>query len=277
MTTYAENIRRAAESIQLRANCSIERAVILGSGLSHIIELQADDVVIPYVEIEGMNRPSVATHIGQLVLRKQAGQTIAFCQGRLHLYEGHSPQDVAFMVYLVRALGAKQLVITNAAGALNKNYRPGDVMVIEDHINFTGRNPVVGQDSSLGERFADMSQAYPATIAAQAYRIASEQQLPIRMGVYAGVTGPTLETSAERRMLNKLGADAVGMSTVIEVIAANHCGLRVCGLSAITNMATGDAQQQIDTLDDVLKNAAVAAISMKNIIWPMLQTPIEQQ
>jgi purine-nucleoside phosphorylase len=174
------------------------------------------------------------------------------------------------MVYLMNALGAKQLMITNAAGALNPAYQPGEIMIIHDHLNFTGSNPLIGQDDTMGNRFVDMSKAYHPITAAKALHCASELNLNIHTGIYAGVLGPSLETSAERRMLQTAGADAVGMSTVLEVIAANHCQMNVLGLSAITNMALGDSDQQVDTIEAVLENAAVADKGIAQIIGKLI-------
>lgn len=270
MSSIESQIKVAASAVQQQLQCNVDGAVILGTGLNHMVSPSAQSKQISYQEIPGLQLPTVASHQGVLLIEKIGGRNIAFCQGRLHLYEGHSAQQVAFMTYLVRALGASTLVLTNAAGALNKRYRPGDIMVINDHINLTGQNPVIGQGDTLGQRFADMSQAYQKHLAANALRIGSDLSLSVHSGVYAGVTGPTLETSAERRMLAAYGADAVGMSTIIEAIAANHCGLDVCGLSAITNMATGDEHQQADTIEKIFENAAVAATGMKKIIWELL-------
>ena len=170
------------------------------------------------------------------------------------------------LTYTLRALGCETLIITNASGGLNPAFTPGEIMLLNDHINLTGHNPLIGQDEQLGIRFPDMSEPYDKSLIEKTLGIAAELNLRVHQGVYAGVTGPSLETSAERRMLRVLGADAVGMSTVLEVIAANHCGLRVLTMAAITNMATGDENQQPDTLEDVLANAMVAAQGMREIL-----------
>lgn len=281
MNTYAQNIITATQAIQPQLEQKIggklDQAVIFGSGLSQIIDIRAEDVVIAYSDLPGLHTPKITSHEGKLVIRKHDGKVTAFCLGRIHLYEGYTAQDVALLSYLLSALGAQRIIVTNAAGALNPNYRPGDVMVIDDHINLTGHNPVLGQDDTLGTRFTDMSRAYEPQLKSQAFRIGSDLQIPIRLGIYAGVLGPTLETSAERRMLRLLGADAVGMSTVIETIAANHSGMEVCGLSAISNMALGDEHQKIDTIEEVLENVALAATNMKKIIWKLLELPLTER
>lgn len=271
MQSYYQQIESAASYIndQLKVE-KIDYAVLLGSGLN---DLGANNDLlgsIKYSSIPGMLKPTVTSHEGSLDICKVGSKSVAFCRGRLHLYEGHSAQQVAYLVYVLRELGVSRLIVTNAAGALNPAYKPGDIMIIQDHINTTGHNPVVGQDDTLGQRFADMSQAYPALLSAQALRIGCNLNLPVHLGVYAGVLGPTLETSAERKMLRNFGADAVGMSTVTEVIAANHCGMQVIGFSAITNMATGNHEQQPDNLDDMLSHAATAGSGINTIIQEIL-------
>jgi purine-nucleoside phosphorylase len=192
-------------------------------------------------------------------------------QGRVHLYEGRSAAAVALPVYLLKALGALRLVVTNAAGALNPEFAPGDVMLIEDHLNFTGHNPLTGpNDDALGLRFPDMSRAYDPDLRERALAVAKARKIPLRRGIYAGIAGPSLETSAERRWLRSTGADAVGMSTVLEVIAARHAGLATLGLSAITNSATGGSDQQPDSIEEVLENAGVAGATISRLLDRLL-------
>jgi len=270
---YYSQIKQAAALIRTKiGNKNVDTAIVLGSGLSDVAVQSRSEVTIPYTDLPGSAPTSIASHAGQLKISQVGDKTIAYCLGRVHLYEGYSAQQVAFLSYVMRELGAKKLIITNAAGGINEHYKPGDIMVIEDHINMTGLNPVLGQDDRLGQRFADMSKAYPPLLAAEAMRVGCELNLPMHLGIYVGVLGPTLETSAERRMLRILGADAVGMSTVTEVIAANHCGMQVLGLSAITNMATGNADQKADTIEEVLANAAIAAVGIEKIINTLLDS-----
>ena len=271
MTTYSDLIQTASNYLRLSIKQPIDIMVVLGSGLSDIADEVKMIQEINYQDITGLPKTSAPTHQGKILIVELAGKTIAFCLGRLHLYEGVSAQQVAILTYVMSAIGAKKLIITNAAGALNDKYRPGDIMLINDHINFTGHNPICGEDDSLGVRFADMSQAYNKKLSAKAFHIASELNLPIHTGVYAGVAGPSLETSAERRMLRQWGADAVGMSTVMEVIAANHCGMDVVGISAITNLALGNANQQADTIEEVLLHAAEAGKGIKKIIFDLIE------
>lgn len=257
--SLTERIAEARGSIASRAGDPVELGLILGSGLGGLAEAVEGPVTIPYGEIAGMPVSTAPSHAGELVIGRLFGRRVALMRGRLHLYEGWTAREVALPVYLLRALGAEGLVVTNAAGALNAEFRPGEVMLIEDHLNFTGTNPLTGADEpALGPRFPDMSRAYDPDWRAAVAEAARTAGLAHRAGIYAGIAGPSLETSAERRWLRASGADAVGMSTVIEVIAAVHAGMRVLGLSAITNAATGGPEQRPDTIEDVLANAEIA-------------------
>lgn len=264
-----ERIDRMAASVesQIGGRPTPRLGLVLGSGLGALVELIEVAATVPYRDLDGMPTTTAPGHRGQLVLGRLAGIEVALCEGRLHLYEGHAPKDVVLPIYLLRALGVSHLVVTNAAGALDPRYLPGDVMLIDDHINLTGTNPLIGaNDDALGLRFPDMSRAYCPAGRELAIDLAVELGVSLRRGVYAGVTGPSLETSAERRFFRTVGADAVGMSTVHEVVAANHCGLAVIGMSAITNMATGGVDQQPDTIEEVLANAATAGVTMGRLI-----------
>jgi purine-nucleoside phosphorylase len=259
VTPFARRVAAARASLGARAGEPVEIGLILGTGLGGLAARVEDPEIVPFAEIEGMPAATAPGHAGRLVLGRLRGRRVALTQGRLHLYEGWSAQDVVAPVYLIRALGAFRLVITNAAGALTPALAPADVMLIEDHLNFTGANPLVGpNEPALGLRFPDMSRAYDPDLRARALGVAAAAGLPLARGVYAGIAGPSLETSAERRWLRSTGADAVGMSTVLEVIAARHAGLAVLGLSAITNAATGGPEQAPDTIEEVLENAARA-------------------
>ena len=272
MQYFADSIKRSSDFLSTKITQPIDTMIVLGSGLSGLrlsgFELEQ---TIDYRTIPGLPEPTAPTHVGELRIYRGDSQqgmtkTVAVCAGRFHLYEGYSAQQVSSMVYVLKQLGVSQLIITNAAGALNSQYTPGQVMLIDDHINFTGHNPLIGQDDRFGLRFPDMSEAYSKSLLASAELVAAKHQIKCHQGVYAGVTGPSLETSAERRMLRLLGADAVGMSTVTEVIAAKHCAMRVLGLSAITNLALGDKDQQADTIEEVLKNAEVAGRLIETLI-----------
>ncbi|RBP53469.1 purine-nucleoside phosphorylase [Arenicella xantha] len=264
-------VEQAASHIKPLLEAPLDTAIVLGTGLSSLSLPGYHDVVsIKYDDIPGMPTSTAPSHDGELRIISNGQQTVALCAGRQHLYEGYSAQQVSTMTYVLRALGAKTLIITNASGGLNADFSPGDVMLIKDHMNLTGHNPLVGQDETLGIRFPDMSRPYDLSLRQKITAIASAQKITVHQGVYAGVLGPSLETSAERRMLRVMGADAVGMSTVLEVIAAVHCGLNVLGLAAITNLALGDENQAPDTLEDVLENAAVAASKMTVLLQKLL-------
>lgn len=264
-------LNKAYDSIRDRAGAQVEVAIMLGSGLGHLAEAVEGATIIPYGEIEGFPVSTAPSHKGQLVIGTLFGRRLAVMQGRLHLYEGWSPRDIALAVYLLKRLGAPTLIVTNAAGGLNPDYRPGDVMLIEDHLNFTGLNPLVGpNDDEIGLRFPDMSRAYDPDLLDLAAKAAGRSGRSVRRGIYVGILGPSLETSAERRFLRASGGDAVGMSTVTEVIAAVHAGMRVIGLSAITNAATGGPDQQPDTVEDVLTNAAICGKKIVAILAELL-------
>jgi purine-nucleoside phosphorylase len=218
--------------------------LILGSGLGPLADEVDVMAAVPYAEIPGFAQSSVAGHAGRLVLGTLEGVNVAVMQGRLHYYEGHSLQQVTFPVRVLRALGAETLIVTNAAGGLNPGFNPGDLMLIEDHINLLGwggQNPLIGpNDDRLGTRFPDIKPPYDSQLIALTAKVARERNITVRRGVYIIVAGPSFETRAELRLLRQWGADAVGMSTVHEVIVARHGGMRVLGISNITNMALGD-------------------------------------
>lgn len=275
-TPYAARVAAARDSVASRVadrfdGEAIEVGMILGSGLGGLADRVEEPVVVPFGEIEGMAVSTAPGHAGRLVVGRLCGRRVALAQGRLHLYEGWSAQDVALPVYLMRGLGAFRLVVTNAAGGLDPELRPGDVMVIEDHLNLTGANPLIGpHDPGLGLRFPDMSRAYDPELRERAIAAAEAAGLPLARGIYAGIAGPSLETSAERRWLRETGADAVGMSTVLEVIAARHAGLSVLGFAAITNSATGGPEQEPDTIEAVLETAALAGETIAALLDRLL-------
>lgn len=265
--SQTERVARAHASIAARAGAPVEIGLVLGSGLGALADAVEGAVAIPYAEIAGMPVSTAPGHAGQLVIGQLFGRRAALMRGRLHLYEGWPARDVALPVYLLRALGARRLIVTNAAGALNAEFRPGEVMLIEDHLNLTGANPLIGPDEpALGLRFPDMSRAYDPGMRAAAIAAAERAGIGLRRGIYAGIAGPSLETSAERRWLRSTGADAVGMSTVLEVIAAAHAGLPVLGLSAITNAATGGPEQEPDTIEAVLAHAGIAGRDIARLL-----------
>jgi len=236
-----EQLDRAATYVRTRARSTPHLAIILGSGLGALADQIEAEARIPYAEIPAFPRSTVEGHAGRLILGRLEGKTVVAMQGRVHFYEGYTLAEVVFPVRVMRRLGASVLLVSNAAGGINRQWHRGDLMIIADHINFMGSNPLLGpNDFEIGPRFPDMSQAYDPDLVALAERAALAEGIPVRKGVYVGVHGPSYETPAELRMLGRWGADAVGMSTVPEVIAARHMGMRVVGITAITDMATGE-------------------------------------
>ncbi|WP_047151959.1 purine-nucleoside phosphorylase [Aneurinibacillus tyrosinisolvens] len=234
-------INEATEYIAKRVSMAPEIGLILGSGLGVLADEIEAAVRIDYHEIPHFPVSTVEGHAGQLVIGRLNGKTVAAMQGRFHFYEGYTMQQVTFPVYVMKKLGIHSVVITNACGGMNAAFAPGDLMLITDHLNFTGANPLIGGNlEELGPRFPDMSEAYSREYTALAREKAEELAITIQQGVYAGITGPTYMTPAELIMLARLGADAVGMSTVPEVIAARHAGLKVLGISCVTDMAIGE-------------------------------------
>lgn len=235
-----ELVERAAESVRSRGFGEARVALVLGSGLAGLVDAFEQPLACSYADIPGMARSSVIGHPGRLVGGTLDGARVVAMQGRLHPYEGHALTQVVLGVRLMARLGADTLIVTNAAGGLDPALQPGALLAISDHINLTGQNCLVGpNDDALGPRFPDMSAAYDPALRALAHAAAADAGIALHEGVYAGVLGPSYETPAEVRMLRLLGASAVGMSTVQEVIAARHLGLRVLGLSCVTNPAAG--------------------------------------
>lgn len=217
-----------------------EYLIILGSGLGGLAEKVENPIAIKYGEIDGFMTSTAPSHAGRLIFGTLNGKNVVCMQGRLHLYEGYDRKQVVFPLRVIRKLGASKIIVTNAAGGINPDFVPGDIMIINDHINFTGTNPLIGpNDSEFGVRFPDMTMAYSKALRERAKVTAAKLGLELKEGVYIGCTGPSYETPAEIRAFRILGADAVGMSTVAEVIAARHCGYEILGFSLITNMAAG--------------------------------------
>jgi purine-nucleoside phosphorylase len=235
-------IADAVRAVRARTTLVPDVAIILGTGLGALADEVAVDARIPYDDIPGFPLSTVESHAGRLLLGTLAGRRVAAMQGRFHRSEGYSLQQIAFPVRVLRQLGAHTLIVSNACGGMHPLWAPGDLMLIADHINLLGDNPLVGpNDAALGPRFPDMSEPYDAALRAAARRVALEQGITLREGVYVAVTGPNLETRAEYRLLRALGADVVGMSTVPEVIAAVHLGMKVLGVSIITDQCLPDA------------------------------------
>lgn len=242
--TLHDRIQQAAAAVRGRCSLVPEVAVILGTGLGGLVQEIAADCVIPYEDIPGFPLSTVESHAGRLILGTLGGRRVVAMQGRFHRYEGYTLQEVTFPVRVMHALGARTLVVTNVSGGMHPLWAPGDLVLIADHINLLGDNPLIGRnDDRLGPRFPDMSDPYDAGLRAQVRALALAQGVTLREGVYVSVPGPNLETRAEYRMLRGMGADIVGMSTVPEVIVAVHQGMRVAGLSIITDQCLPDALQ----------------------------------
>ena len=257
-------------AIQKRTNLKPKVGIILGSGLNEIAEEVKSQVCIPYREIPHFHTPSVAGHVGQVVIGKYQDVPVVVLQGRFHYYEGYTMNEVALPTRTVCALGIETLILTNAAGAINENFKAGDLMIIEDHINLTGNNPLYGANlNEFGPRFPDLSEAYNRKFVKILEESAGAIGLPIHKGIYVGLMGPSYETPAEVRMLRTLGADAVGMSTVPESIAANHMGVKVVGISSISNLAAGLTDNKL-THDEVIENSVIA----KEKLTKLLRTAI---
>ena len=263
-------IGEAADFISATIGTRPRLAVILGSGLGALADQAGHAVAIPYADIPRFPVSTAPGHAGRLVSGSLAGKPVLFMQGRFHFYEGHPLERIAFPIRVLRRLGIEYLVVTNAAGGVNSAFSVGDLMLMTDHINLCGPNPLAGpNDERIGPRFPDMSRAYDPMLRECALRAAAGLGLALRSGVYAWFAGPSFETPAEIRMARILGADAVGMSTVPEVIAAVHCGIMVLGISCITNMAAGVLNQPITT-EEVLeiserKRPELAALVEKTV------------
>ncbi len=241
------NVERAAEYIRNLYSQQPTVGLILGSGLGVLADEIMNPVAIPYSDIPEFPVSTVEGHAGELVLGELSGQPVIAMKGRFHYYEGYTFDQVTFPVRVMKELGVNKLIVTNAAGGVNESFTPGDLMIIEDHINNMGSNPLIGANNSeWGPRFPDLSEAYSRPLQTLALETAKEIGLKVQKGVYVGNTGPSYETPAEIRMIRLLGGDAVGMSTVPEVIIANHAKMSVLGISCISNMAAGILDQPLD-------------------------------
>ena len=271
MKQALKEIEESYRSIAKRVKIKPRVGMILGTGLGKLAEQVAIRESISYDDIPHFPVSTVEGHAGRLLFGRLAGKNVVIMQGRAHGYEGYSLHRTTLPVRVMKRLGIEILLISNAAGGLNPLFSPGDVMVISDHINLTGQNPLVGPNlDPFGPRFPDMVAAYDRELIRTAEQAAAREKIKLQKGVYAGVVGPSLETPAETRFIRMIGADAVGMSTIPEVIAGIHCGLRILGLSAISNINLPDGMQPA-TLEDILKHAAVAGKKMGKIVEGVLE------
>lgn len=245
--TLYERAQEAARLIRTRTSAEVSVAIVLGSGLGAFAGDLTEATEISYDQIPGFARATVEGHAGRLVIGKAGEVTVAAMQGRFHFYEGYSLQDVTFPIRVLKLLGVRTLVLTNAAGSLNVEFTPGSLMVITDHLNLLGDNPLRGEnDERFGPRFPDLSTVYSHELQNIVIEEGSAMGIELRRGVYAALSGPSYETPAEIHMVRALGADAVGMSTVPEAIVARHMGMNVIGISCITNLAAGVSNRPID-------------------------------
>jgi len=271
---YKERVEKAVEYLRGQIDESPEIAIILGSGLSVIadeVEKEGASKKIPYSEIPGFPISTAPGHKGELIFGKLSGKNVMLMNGRFHYYEGYSMKEVTFPIRVMQLLGVEILIVTNAAGGLNPDFEVGRPMIITDHINFMGDNPLIGPNvDEWGPRFPDMSEPYDKELINLAYSSAKELGIPVYQGVYVAVTGPCFETPAELRMLRRLGADAVGMSTVPEVIVARHGQIRVLGISAITDRAVPEDLKPL-TAEEVLEVAEKTGRKIAQIIFEVVR------
>lgn len=254
-TNLSQAVSEAAEYLRARLPARPDLALVLGSGLGGLADRIEAPVYIPYGQIPHFPVSTAPGHAGRFVFGRLSGRMVLCMQGRFHYYEGHDMAAIALPVRVLKALGCRALVLTNAAGGVNWDFSVGDFMLITDHINFMGANPLRGEnDDAIGPRFCDMTHVYTPEFQQTARQVAAQQGITLREGVYLGYMGPSFETPAEIRAFRTLGADAVGMSTVPEAIAASHCGLPVLGVSLITNMAAGMAGKRLSG-DEVIEIA----------------------
>jgi purine-nucleoside phosphorylase len=266
MPDLYDQIQEAAAAVRGKWPRTPAAGIILGTGLGKLTEDIAAEAVIPYDAIPHFQRSTAPTHRGQLVCGTLAGKPVAAMEGRHHFYEGYSLREVTFPVRVMKALGANVLVVSNACGGMNPQWDKGDLMLIEDHINLLGDNPLIGpNDDRLGDRFPDMCRAYDRELLKLGRRIALEEKIVCHQGVFVAVSGPNLETAAEYRFLRGIGADVVGMSTVPEVIVAVHAKMRVLGVSVITDKCLPDALEPV-SLPDIIKTANEAEKSMRVLV-----------
>jgi xanthosine phosphorylase len=245
--------------------------IVLGSGLGRFAGALTNSVTIPYGEIPGFSRSTVVGHSGNLIVGEISGQRVAVMQGRIHAYEGHSGAAIATSLRILRKLGAEQLILTNACGGLHEEMAPGSLVILEDHINFSGFNPLIGpNDESIGPRFPAMADAYDPDLRAKLVESAEEAGVAVKKGVYVYVMGPNFETAAEIRLYGRLGADVVGMSTVPECLVARHCGMRVACVSIVTNYGTGIAKEVL-THEETLSTAEKAGENLETLLRVFLR------
>lgn len=271
MENKMSKINEAKEYILSKISDVPEIGLILGSGLGEMADKIENAVRIEYKDIPHFPVSTVAGHKGQLVIGTLEGKKVIAMQGRFHFYEGYSMGVITFPVYVMKAIGVKALIVTNACGGMNKEFEPGDLMLIEDHINFTGANPLIGPNlDEFGPRFPDMSQAYNRELISLAEEVAKKSDIKVQKGVYVAISGPNYMSPAELKMLAIIGADAVGMSTVPETIVANHAGMKVLGISLVTDMAIGEELEPL-THEQVVAVAEKSKFKFMDLVQNILK------
>ncbi|MDR3620771.1 MAG: purine-nucleoside phosphorylase [Paludisphaera borealis] len=266
-----EQVQQATRTVRSAWRGSPKIGLVLGTGLGALAGEIESAVTIPYPEIPHFPRSTVESHKGQLVCGELAGGSVVAMEGRFHLYEGYTPAQVTFPIRVMKELGCELLIVSNACGGLNPQYAKGDLMVIEDHINLLGANPLIGpNDDRLGPRFPDMIEPYDRSLQDLALRVALEANIVAHRGVYVAVTGPNLETRAEYRFLRGIGADVVGMSTIPEVVTAVHAGLKVLGFSIVTDMCLADALKPV-RIEEIIAVANQAEAKLRTIVRGVLE------
>ncbi len=266
-----EHILETRDFILSKTNYRPTVGLILGSGLGTLADEIENSVVIPYSEIPHFAKSEAVGHANELVIGELKGQAVVAMKGRFHYYEGFTLDEVTFPVRVMKALGVEKLIVTNACGAVNTSFNPGDLMLITDHINLVGTNPLIGPNNpELGTRFPDVSEVYNKELRSLALNVAAKQDLTLQQGVYAWWSGPSYETPAEIRMIRTLGADSVGMSTVPEAIVAVHGSMKVLGISCLTNMACGILDQPLNH-EEVIEVASMVRTKFVNLVKGILE------
>jgi purine-nucleoside phosphorylase len=266
-----EHVQEASRLVRSRWHGTPEVGLVLGTGLGALAREIQSEAVIPYPDVPHFPRSTVESHRGQLVCGKLAGRSVMAMEGRFHLYEGYTPGQVTFPIRVMKELGCRLLIVSNAAGGLNPHFRKGDLIVIDDHINMLGLNPLIGpNDERLGPRFPDLIEPYDRKIQELALQVALDENIVAHRGVYVAVVGPNLETRAEYRLLRGMGADVVGMSTVPEVLVAVHAGLKVLGFSIVTDMCLPDALEPT-SIDQIIAVANEAEGKLRTIVRRVLE------
>ncbi|KLO23140.1 purine-nucleoside phosphorylase [Marinitoga sp. 1155] len=267
---YVKNVKEAAKYIKEKISNQPEIAIVLGSGLHGISEKLENSLSISYTDIPNFPVSTAPGHKGELMFGSISGKNVMLMNGRFHYYEGYTMKEVTFPIRVMQELGIKILIVTNAAGGMNPNFEVGNPCIITDQINFMGDNPLIGQNcEEWGPRFPDMSEPYDRELTEKAISVAKKLGIPVYTGVYLGITGPTFETPAELKMMRNFGADLVGMSTVPEVIVANHGGIRILGLSAVTDKAVPDELKPV-TAEEVIEIANKTGEKIAEIILSLL-------